>query len=114
MEFLQMKNVQKLDLQKRKKYSLGIKRSLGKTTKCTRGILVNEKGQKVDIDGRLINDNGEFINDDGHRVDRDGHLLDEDGTYIAQVEYIKDNPKPTPKKKTTRSRKRTAKTDSTT
>ena len=78
------------------------------------GNLVNEKGQKVDIDGRLINDNGEFINDDGHRVDRDGNLLDEDGTYIAQVEYIKDNPKPTPKKKTTRSRKRTAKTDSTT
>lgn len=74
------------------------------------GNLVNEKGQKVDIDGRRINDKGEFINDEDHRVDRDGNLLHEDGTYVSQVEYVKD--KPTPKKKTTRSRKRIVKSDS--
>lgn len=78
------------------------------------GNLVNEKGQKVDIDGRRINDKGEFINDDDQRIDRDGNLLHEDGTYVSQVEYVKDKPKPVTKKKTTRSRKRTVKTDSTT
>jgi hypothetical protein len=76
--------------------------------------LVNKEGHKVDTENRLVNDLGQFIDKEGKRVDIDGNLLDEDGSYIPTTEFeVDDNPKPKPRKRTTKAKETTETADST-
>ena len=67
--------------------------------------LVDQNGNRVDVDGTRVNDKGWLVNENGQRIDRDGNLLSDTGQILLQAEYEDDinveeeKPKTSKKKK---------------